>query len=417
MVPSHFVALTSMPLTPRGKIDRLALPPLPNSSSELPIALAVQVPRVWSALEQEIAQLWTRILRIASIGVDDDFFLAGGDSLKAYELFAHLSRTYGVHLGLREIFEDAATVAGMARLIERIRQEKTPPVTTSVGVVIIKANGDRPRLFAIPGIDGNPVQFIHLGSLLGANQPLIGIASRGIDGSDIPLTRMEQIAADNIVRIRSIQPSGPYFLAGACIGGRIAYEMARQLTAASERIGLLILLDPAPPFSSAKRQRRGATASPRQASRRQILLEFVFDRIKHHTVLLMKLRGTERRAFLREKLATLRSMIEHRDTFRGDRRELYQRAVHAANREAGRSYVPGPFGGPTVLCFTRDRKFRGERNRRLDWLDLVPQIGSTTYVAGKDSGDMLKPPHVHELADFVNRSLEAAHAREQSTAQ
>jgi thioesterase domain-containing protein/acyl carrier protein len=417
MVPSHFVALASMPLTPRGKIDRLALPPLPNFSGESPNALPAQAPRVWSALEREIAQLWTRILRVDSIGLDDDFFLAGGDSLKAYELFAQLSKAYGVHLGLKEIFEDAATVAGIVRLIERVRHVETASGTASRGLLTIKGDGDRPPLFAVPGIGGNPAQFIHLGRMLDRSQPLIGIASRGIDGSDVPLTRMEQIAADNIVRIRSMQACGPYFLAGACIGGRIAYEMARQLAASGDRIGLLMLLDPPPPFSSAKRPRRGGMSGVRHASPRQILLRFVFDRIKQHTLLFMKLRGAERRVFLREKLATLRGIIQHRDVLRGDRRELHQNAVSAANRQAGRSYVPGPFSGPTVICFTRDRKSRGQRNRRLDWFDLVPQAGSATYVAGKDSGDMLKMPHVHELANFVNTSLGTIHANKQSAAE
>jgi thioesterase domain-containing protein len=193
--------------------------------------------------------------------------------------------------------------------------------------------------------------------------------------------------------------------------------MARQLAASGDRIGLLMLLDPPPPFSSAKRPRRGGMSGVRHASPRQILLRFVFDRIKQHTLLFMKLRGAERRVFLREKLATLRGIIQHRDVLRGDRRELHQNAVSAANRQAGRSYVPGPFSGPTVICFTRDRKSRGQRNRRLDWFDLVPQAGSATYVAGKDSGDMLKMPHVHELANFVNTSLGTIHANKQSAAE
>jgi hypothetical protein len=82
-----------------------------------------------------------------------------------------------------------------------------------------------------------------------------------------------------------------------------------------------------------------------------------------------------------------------------------------SNRQAGRVYVPGPFSGPTVLCITRGRKILGERKYRLDWLELVPQVVEPIYVAGKDSGDMLNPPNVNELADLVNRWLEEAHAK------
>jgi hypothetical protein len=98
--------------------------------------------------------------------------------------------------------------------------------------------------------------------------------------------------------------------------------------------------------------------------------------------------------------------------FRGDRSELHQRLVYAANREAGQRYVPGPFGGRVVLCFTRDRPVKGERNYRLDWLDMLPQSGGPQYVAGHDSGQMLSLPHVHELAVRVNRWLDDAHRAE-----
>jgi hypothetical protein len=72
--------------------------------------------------------------------------------------------------------------------------------------------------------------------------------------------------------------------------------------------------------------------------------------------------------------------------------------------------VPGPYGGPAVLVLTRDREISTERNYRLDWLDLVPQLGSAVWMPGRLSGEMLTPPHVYELADVVNRALERSHA-------
>jgi len=367
--------------------------------------------RPWSSLEQEVAGVWKRVLELDTIRLDDDFFLVGGDSLKAYELFAHLRKRHRVTLGLRHIFDEAATVAGMARLIESARQGKADLGPASGGLVSIRAEGERPRLFAVPGSGGNPVGFIHLGRLLDARQPLIGIESRGIDGTAAPLARVEDIAVDNIARIREIQPHGPYFLTGACYGGRVAYEMARQLEAAGEPIGLLVMLDPSSPFFNADGRPRGATADAQQAGPRPHLGRFILDRIAMYAKTMMALRGAELRAFVREKIATVRGMIAQRDLFRGDRCELYQRAVYAANRQAGRAYVPGSFNGPTVLCFTSGRKSPGERNYRLDWLDLVPQVGAPSYVAGNDSGDMLNPPNVDELADLVNRWLDEAHAK------
>jgi hypothetical protein len=154
----------------------------------------------------------------------------------------------------------------------------------------------------------------------------------------------------------------------------------------------------------------------RRTSKRRVLARFVYDRLRRNAASFVKLRGTERTTFVRAKIATLRGIIEHRDVFRGDRRDLYHRAVYAANRQAGRRYVPGRYTGPAVLYLTRDRERRTDRNYRLDWLSLVPQVGSVTYVAGRNSGDMLNLPHVYELADAVNGQLEAREAAEPGTA-
>jgi len=372
--------------------------------------------RSWTPLEHEIGGAWKRLLGIDTIHLDDDFFLVGGDSLRAYELFAHLQKTNRVVLGLGQIFEEASTVAGMARLIERARQDKRGSGAMSSGLVTIKASGTRPPLFAVPGSGGNPVGYIHLGRLLDSRQPLIGIESRGLDGVNEPFNRMEDIAADNIARIRTIQPCGPYYLTGACFGGRVAYEMARQLEAAGERIGLLLMLDPSSPLFSNDGRPRGEKAVRGQISKRQIRARLVYDRLSQHATSLLTLRGEARAAFVRDKLETLRGIVRHRDVFRGDRRDLLHRAVYTANRQAGRRYVPGRFTGPAVLCFTRDRECRSERDYRLDWLDLVPQVGSAIYTAGRNSGDMLNLPHVYELADVVNSQLEACARVECGTA-
>jgi acyl-CoA synthetase (AMP-forming)/AMP-acid ligase II/thioesterase domain-containing protein len=411
-VPREVFFLPSLPKGATNKIRRDQVAQIcRNLLAKSQSTPAPDKARPWSSLEQEVAGAWKRVLELDTIRLDDDFFLVGGDSLKAYELFAHLRKRHRVDLGLRHIFNEAATVAGMARLIESARQGKAELGPASAGLVSIRAEGERPPLFAVPGSGGNPVGFIHLGRLLDARQPLIGIESRGIDGTVVPLARVEDIAADNIARIHEIQPHGPYFLTGACYGGRVAYEMARQLEAAGEPISLLVMLDPSPPFFNDDGRPRGATAAAQQTVQRPHLGRLILERIATGAKTMMALRGAERRAFIRAKVATVRSMIAHRDPFRGVRSELYQRAVYAANRQAGRAYVPGSFSGPTVLCFTSGRKSSGERNYRLDWLDLVPQVGAPSYVAGNDSGDMLNPPHVDELADLVNRWLDEAHAK------
>lgn len=409
-IPRRIAILPSLPKTATGKVDRDAVARSCMSAADAAAGIRAPVDdRPRSDLEREIAQMWRRTLGVPglAIGRDDDFFLLGGDSLQAYELFAQLRIRYGVGLGLGHLFDDAATVAGMARLVEAGRRGGDR-ILPAARLVPIKDDGDRPPLFAVPGSGGNPVGYVHLARLLDRRQPLIGVASRGLDGSSPPLRRVEDIAADNLREIRRVQPSGPYFFAGACYGARVAYEMARQVDAAGERVGLLLMLDPSSPFHRADGSPRGGGGRPRGSPRRA-LLGFLRDRIVLHASTFAKLDPAERAAFVREKAMVLRDILRRRDIFRGDRSEIHQRLVYAANREAGGRYVPGSFAGPVVLCFTRDRPVRGARNYRLDWLELLPQSGGPNMVAGNDSGQMLDLPHVYELAEHVNRWLNEAH--------
>ncbi len=418
-VPRRIFFLSSLPKSATNKVQRGEVARICRDLADVTARSTVEPTQPWSHLEREIADLWKSTLNLASAQLerDDDFFLIGGDSLQAYELFALLRKRYRITLGLGHLFDDAATVAGMARLVERGRNRGSgTDGAPRSRLVPIKDDGDRPPLFAVPGSGGNPVGFIHLGRLLDKRQPLIGIESRGIDGSRDPLTRVEDIAADNVAQMRDVQPSGPYFLCGACYGARVAYEMARQLEAAGQPVGLLLMLDPSAPFHGARGVARGAANDGRrpspvaQTNPRAAVTQFVLGRLAMHAGAFVRLKRGERAAFVRQKARLVRDIIRHRDLFRGDRSEINQRLVYAANREAGQRYVPGRFGGPVVLCFTRDRPLRGERNYRLDWVDVVPQCGTPRLVSGNDSGAMLNLPHVYELAGLVNRWLDEASA-------
>ena len=164
----------------------------------------VDAPERRGTIERQIAALWSERLGVAvdRLGRDDDFFLLGGDSLQVYELFVRLRTRYGIAVGLADLFDDASTVAGMARLVERSRTRRRR-LRRARRLVPIKEDGDWPPLFAVPGSGGNPVGYVHLGRLLDRRQPLIGIEARGIDGSSPPLARVEDIAADNLAAMRS----------------------------------------------------------------------------------------------------------------------------------------------------------------------------------------------------------------------
>jgi amino acid adenylation domain-containing protein len=112
MIPSAFVFLPAMPLTPGGKVDRRALPPPPRERPQL--SNAYVAPR--SALEAQLVRIWEDVLPIAPIGVDDDFLELGGDSLRASQVLVRVQRDLGASLSPIDLFE-CANVAAMARVV------------------------------------------------------------------------------------------------------------------------------------------------------------------------------------------------------------------------------------------------------------------------------------------------------------
>ena len=105
---------------------------------------------------------------------------------------------------------------------------------------------DKPPFFLVAGMFGNVLNLRHLAAHLGDDQTVYALQARGLHGDDKPHTRFEDMARDNLAEIREVQPNGPYFLGGFSGGGIVAYEMAQQLLAAGEEIGILVMLDSIP---------------------------------------------------------------------------------------------------------------------------------------------------------------------------
>ncbi len=112
------------------------------------------------------------------------------------------------------------------------------PVLSS-SLISIQPNGSKTPLFCIHAGQGNVIFYVNLSMHLGSEQPLYGLQAKGLDGMEMPSTEMREIANDYINEIRKVQPEGPYYLAGYCLGAQIAFEMAHQLTNEGQKIALL----------------------------------------------------------------------------------------------------------------------------------------------------------------------------------
>ena len=114
MVPGKFVSMDSLPLTPNGKFDRKALPPPPR---EIPGAGAGGTPR--TKTEKTVAAIWSELLGISGIGIHDDYFDLGGDSIAAVRLLVRLHDSFGDDFQLAALF-DRPTIAGLSELVDSI---------------------------------------------------------------------------------------------------------------------------------------------------------------------------------------------------------------------------------------------------------------------------------------------------------
>jgi thioesterase domain-containing protein/acyl carrier protein len=390
MVPSAFVLLERLPLTPNGKVDRTRLPD-PEENRE-PVE-TVAPPR--NDEERQLVAIWEEVLGVSGIGTRDNFFDLGGHSLLALRMFVRLEQSLRIRLPIATLFE-APTVEELARVI---RQGGRTGQWRSL--VAIQPAGSRAPIFAVPGVGGNVLCYNDLARFMVPDQPLYGLQSRGLDGSEQPLARIEDIAAAFVQEIREVQPEGPYFLAGMCMGGVVAYEMAQQLRAAGQGIGLLILLETWPPVGTwARLLRPGA--------RLLTVLRLVQSRLRLYAQTWARLDGRQRMKYLLGRMRMLGEMVAQRDVFRGDRSEFYQDVVNQANLIAYQEYEPRPYPGRVVFFLAEGRRVTAHQDRRLAWRQLITGDLDIQTVPGDDSGLMLAEPHVQVLA----RQLKARIDRE-----
>lgn len=233
MVPGAFLVLESFPLTPNGKVDRLALPRPELSQRERQEDFVAPGTEV----ERRLAALWEELLSVRPVGLHDNFFDLGGHSLLAVRLVARIREQFGRTLPLATLFQ-GATVAHLARVLT---EEQGPRPWHPL--VPIRAGGQRPPLFCVPGAGGNVLYFHDLAQLLGPEQPVYGLQARGLDGTSEPHGSVEEMAACYVEAIQQAQPRGPYLLLGHSFGSWVVFELAQQLARKGERVALVGILN------------------------------------------------------------------------------------------------------------------------------------------------------------------------------
>jgi amino acid adenylation domain-containing protein len=239
MVPERIIALEQLPRTQLGKIDRQLLREMALPEPE------VQLTGEISPLQRDLLHAWAQALRRSQVALATDFYVAGGDSLRAAHLVSHLRGRFGLDLTLRTLHL-APTPARMAQVIEGLQGGVT--LTTTSALVCLQVGTGGIPVFIVAGRHATPLRIRKLADALGDEPPIYSFVAPEGDSEGGWGASFVELARKWIADLQQIQPAGPYFLIGRCSGGLIALEMARQLSAAGHAIGALGIVDSQPPL-------------------------------------------------------------------------------------------------------------------------------------------------------------------------
>jgi thioesterase domain-containing protein/acyl carrier protein len=388
MVPSAFVLLDKLPLTPNGKVDRRALPAPEQDALSEEREDAYVAPR--DELEERLAGIWKEALGVERVGIHDDFFELGGYSLAAVSVIAQIEKVVGRRLPVPIMFQ-VSTVAQLAEVLRSGREK-----VSWRSAVAIQPHGTRPPFFYVQEA-GFGFILRGLAQHLGSDQPLYALRAQQKMEQTVPLG-VEDMAASYIRELREVQPEGPYFLGGYCLGGVLAFEVARQLREQGQDVALLALLDA-----------RRPKYRPQQVTARSPL-----DYHAHHLRRLGLRRYLRRVVWRRHIKRKARRKIvfkwAHRSWFplpRADK-ELYilkQRALRAL-----RPYKARPYPGRITLFRAADSRISqisADNEDCYGW-DSVAAGGVEVYKVPGKHGQILNEQHVEAFAAQLKACLERA---------
>ncbi|MGA9545929.1 MAG: amino acid adenylation domain-containing protein [Candidatus Sulfotelmatobacter sp.] len=377
MVPSAFVALEAMPLTPNGKVNRRALP-APEQTSLAP-SESFASPR--NGLEFQLVTIWENVLEVRPIGIRHSFFELGGNSLVAVRLMQRIEQTFGKHLSMATLFQ-APTIEQLSVIL---RQEGWAPAWSSV--VAIQTGGSKPPFFCVHGVGGNVLRFYALAQHLGSDQPFYALQAQGLN-ADYPChTRAEDMAAHYVKEMRTVQPEGPYFLGGYSFGGMVALEMAQQLIAQGEEPPVVVLFDT-------------LCAAARETSFSHKLTSFSSPLLN-----ILRMSGTERRAYVsRVATAPLRAIQWGLHVAKLPRKV---RKIRNACLEAARYYVPQAYPGRVILFRSSREPLGGLGDPYAGWSEYLTN-GLEVREVKSSHDNILLEPQVQLVAEQLRTCLDEA---------
>jgi thioesterase domain-containing protein/non-ribosomal peptide synthetase component F len=371
---------------PSQRLSSLREPDVsPEARARKPIAEARPAyapPR--TDLERNLVSLWERLLNHAPIGIHDDFFNLGAQSILAARMIAALQKEHGIRTSI-SVLAFARSVAQLAQVIEG-RETNGHSL-----IVPLRAGEGRKPLFVIHCGGGNVLRYQNFVAALPEGRAVYGITAPPLEEID-DTTTVEQLAKRYVTEMIAVEPNGPYCLAGHSFGGLVAYEMAVELTRQGKEIEMLGIFDTACPTYY--------RALP-SAVRMRMKLVHLVEVATRYAKLLFKGHFGEMRTRLTDSAENYaRKARWHLRKRRGNAGSAEQPDIPdylSEFNQVARRYTPPRLAAGIVLFHATKRGWEYRSNPTLGW-ELVVEDGiSVRYVPGTHESIML-PPHAESLA-------------------
>ncbi|WP_040731300.1 thioesterase domain-containing protein, partial [Nocardia tenerifensis] len=246
MVPSAFLVLDELPRNTSGKLDRKALP--------VPELAARPYRPPTTPLERTIVEVFAEILGVERVGLDDDFFDLGGNSLVATRAVSRLRTLTGAEVRVQWFFTDSTPGSLATRVLAALAGDHDYDLDSNAALgVLLPIRTRVPHdmaaaepLFCIHPMYGLSWCYAGLARYVPASRPIFGLQSPALSEDGYLPDSLTEMASRYVAEIRAVQPHGPYRLLGWSLGGVLAHAIATELQAAGEQVALLAMLDSHP---------------------------------------------------------------------------------------------------------------------------------------------------------------------------
>jgi len=352
--------------------------------------------------EDDLINIWGKVLGIPNIGLDDNFFEMGGHSLLAVNIMTELEKTFGARLPLASLIE-APTIRGLVRLLEERKSG-----SSWKSLVPLHARGSKTPFFLMHSHGGNILEYHALANLLKDDRPIYALQCKGLDGSPVGEPSVEEMAVQYLKEIRTVQPKGPYFLGGFCFGGYLALEIAHLLRAELEEVGLLVLINSA--TSVFPLNLMGTTRRQRTWHKIKDRLDLEWDGFRgqpfRKKVLFLMTRAKRMGALAWTRVETMMGRFSANSRLRSQKHSLvyHLEQLAMANDRAWAHYRPRPYDGKVIFLRAR-RQPRGiAPDPLLGWGGVLTGEVHVHEVPGFRQ-NMLDEPYVPEIARIIEKNL------------